>query len=141
MPADIATLRLRYPAFATVADETIAYWLTDAARIVTADWAVDEEPGLLALAAHSMAINGALASGDAGEAALAKVKGMGVTSFRSASFSATVSDAVIAAQAKGGYASTVYGQEFAVMLRRNVGGPRLVGWSGCDAYTSGGWVL
>jgi hypothetical protein len=135
MPADIATLRLRYPAFAAVADETIAYWLTDAARVVTADWGVDEEPGLLALAAHSMAINGALAG--AGGVSLPA----GVTSFRSGSFSATVSDAVIAAQAKGGYASTVYGQEFAVMLRRNVGGPQLVGWTGCDAYTNGGWVL
>lgn len=121
MSIDAATLRIRYPAFAAVPDDAIAYWLTDAARIVTDDWGEDQEPGTLALAAHSMATTpGGLASGNSQIPA-------GVTSFRSGSTSVTFSDAAAAQSAQGGYGSTIYGKEFAVMLRRNVGGPRLVG--------------
>lgn len=123
-------LRLRYPAFAAVSDATITYWLTDAARIVTPDWGDEQEAGALALAAHNMATTPGVVAGSADpmEAALAKVQASGVTSFRSGSFSANVSEAAVASQIAGGYASTVYGREFAIMLRRNTGGPMLVGY-------------
>lgn len=123
MPIDAATLRLRYPAFAAVTDETIAYWLGDAARIVTTGWGTDQEPGTLALAAHSMSINGVLAAASPGGAQIPA----GLTSFKSGSVSLTFSDAAAAQAADGGYASTVYGREFLPMLRRNTGGPFLVG--------------
>jgi hypothetical protein len=121
MPADPATLKTRYPAFAAVPDATVTYWLEDAARIVTPAWGTDEEPAQLALAAHNMAVEGLGAAG--GVVNLPA----GVTSFRSGGFSATFSDAAAAASAQGGYGSTRYGREFQVMLRRNVGGPFLAG--------------
>ena len=121
---DPTTLRLRYPAFAAVTDATIAYWLTDAARIVTDAWGDDQEPATLALAAHNMSINGAPGIATDEVTALA---GSGLTSFKSGTFSAQFSEAAAAQASAGGYAATVYGREFAIMLRRNVGGPRLVG--------------
>lgn len=113
-----AVLRLRYPAFASVRDSIISYWLTDAERIVTADWdEAERDPATMALAAHNMAMAGALQV-EAGQIPA------GVTSFRSGSFSVTVSDAQASAT---GYEATIYGREFAAMLRRNCGGPVLVG--------------
>jgi hypothetical protein len=118
---DPATLRIRYPAMAAVTDEVASYWLTDAARTVTEAWGEDQEPATLALAAHRVATTpGALP-------ASASALPAGVTSFRSGAFSATISDAAAAAQVKGGYDATVYGQEFAVYLRRYGGGPMLIG--------------
>ena len=91
---------------------------------MTEDWGTDYEPGLLSLAAHSMTTN--------------RVPGItldaseqlpdGVTSFRSASINVAVSEAAANRSVSGGYPSTSYGLEFAVMLRRNRGGPRLVGY-------------
>lgn len=122
MAADAATLKLRYPAFADVADATLEYWITDAERIVTDAWfEADREPATLTLAAHNAALAGVLPK--EGAAALPT----GVTSFRSGTFSATISDTAVSAQIAGGYASTKYGQEFEAMLRRNRGGPRLIG--------------
>jgi hypothetical protein len=112
-------LKLRYPAFASVSDATCAYWLSDASRIVTAAWGQDYEPATLALAAHNMRKSGALA--DDSEL------GPGVTSFKSASVSISVSEATANRAADVGYGSTVEGAEFAVMLRRNCGGPFLAG--------------
>ncbi len=80
--AEVAALRARYPAFASVPSATIRYWLDDAARFVDSSWTDADRPiGLLACAAHHMAMNG-LGS----EAATPQ----GVTSFKSGTFSATV---------------------------------------------------
>jgi hypothetical protein len=135
MAIDPATLRLRYPAFADVPDETINYWLDDAARIVTPAWGADQEPGTLALAAHNMSLNGVLAVASGSSSSIPA----GVTSFKSASVSLTFSDAAAAQAAEGGYGSTSYGREFQVMLRRNAGGAFLVGYveapaGWCDVY-------
>lgn len=119
-----ADLKARYPAFASVADNTITYWITDAQRIVTQSWAEgDYQPGILSLAAHNMALQ--------------KVPGLttdaasnlpaGVTRFKSASVDIGISEAAANRTVSGGYAATPYGQEFAAMLRRNVGGAQLVG--------------
>ena len=116
-------LRLRYPAFSKVDDATIAYWLTDAARIVTNSWGPDQEPATLALAAHNMATTpGVLSSGSSSIPA-------GVTRFRSGSTDISFSDSAAAQSAEGGYKSSAYGREFAVMLRRNCSGPMLVGYA------------
>lgn len=120
MPADIATLRMRYPAFVPVSDATIAYWLTDAVFTVDDTWQPYQDNALMALAAFNIARTGGL-PGESSQLV------EGVTSFRSGSFSATVSDAVVTQQAAGGYAINVWGREFAMYLRRHNGGPRLVG--------------
>jgi hypothetical protein len=117
-------LKLRYPAFANVGDDVIAYWLVDATRIVKPDWGDDYDIGLLSLAAHNMAAGKVAGlTLDAGEKLPA-----GVTSFRSASMNVTVSDAAANRSVSGGYSSTQYGLEFAALLRRNRGMPTLVGY-------------
>jgi hypothetical protein len=129
---DPATLRIRYPAFASVGDEVITYWLTDAALTVDDTWQPYQDNALMSLAAFNIARTGALT----GQAAPLPE---GVTSFKSASFSATVSDAVVAQQSAGGYAINVYGREFAGYLRRHSGTPRLVGYIAPEYPCGYGW--
>lgn len=121
--ATVAEFRIRYPAFAAVLDDTVAYWLTDSLRIVTADWGSDAIPAQMAFAAHEMSIGGV--------AGVVKSESeeipAGVTRFRSGQMDVTVTEAAANRSAAGGYASTRYGRDFAVYLRRHRGGPRLVG--------------
>jgi|GEM_PF-3828682 len=113
----------RYPAFASVPTGTIATWIADARRIVTDAWdQEDYAPGILSLAAHLMALQGLGTSGQVGGVSLA-----GLTSFKSGTFSLSRSEAAASESLRDGYGSTVYGREFAAMLRRNVGGIHLVG--------------
>jgi hypothetical protein len=115
---NVAALKMRYPAFAVVDDATIAYWLTDAAGYVGSSWSdADRNPGLMAAAAHFMKRAGVpgIAGGDVAGFAAA-----GVTHFRSGSFQAQFSDEAVKAQVAGGWASTSYGQEYLLLLRRNV---------------------
>lgn len=123
-PSDLLTqFRMRYAAFDAVSDERVEYWLTDAQSIVTDAWdEVDRVPGILSLAAHLMALQGLGTSGQVGGVSLA-----GLTSFKSGTFSLSRSEAAASESLRDGYTSTVYGREFAAMLRRNVGGIRLVG--------------
>lgn len=121
MAIDPATLKTRFPAFSNVPDATIQYWLDDAGAIATEAWGVDQEPGTLELAAHNMTVTpGVLSSGSSSIPA-------GVTRFRSGSTDISFSDAAAAQAADGGYKSTPYGRMFLPRLRRNVGGPYLVG--------------
>lgn len=114
-PADLI---IRYPALASIPEETRQYWLTDAERIVTVHWPESEyTPALMALAAHNLTLAGA-----GGQSSLPA----GVTRFRSGAMDVSLSEAAVSAKAKGGYGATGYGQEFEAMLRRVVGGPRLV---------------
>jgi hypothetical protein len=110
-----ATLKARYPAFVTVADATVETWLAEAAEDC-ANWSESlRARGEMALAAHKMA-------------ELGIVTGLipaGVTSFKSGTFSATVSDKAASAS---GYDATVYGREFKQLARALFGGPRLA-WS------------
>lgn len=113
-----ANLKTRYPAFAAVADATVEYWIADAQRFVDTTWReVDYAPALMARAAHEMALGGIGAGSGIPE---------GVTSFKSGSFSANISDAAAQASVKGGLQATRYGREFAAIMRRNFAGPRLV---------------
>lgn len=124
MTIDAATLKLRYPAFAAVDDATVTYWLADAGRIVAEGWGTDYEPATFALAAHNMALNRVPGISDGGASQVPT----GVTSFRSASVSITMTEAAANRAVSGGYAATPYGAEFSLMLRRNAGGPSLVGY-------------
>lgn len=110
-----ADLKARYPAFAAVSDATIDVWLEDAQRTVKPTWLEDDyRPGIMSLAAHNMAEQSVITGGQS----LA-----GVTSFKSSQFSITLSDQAASAT---GYAATIYGREFRILLARNVGGMRLV---------------
>lgn len=107
-----ATLKARYPAFATVADATVDYWLAEAGEDC-AGWSDSlRARGEMALAAHRMAELGIVTGAPPA----------GVTSFKSGTFSATVSDGVAL---RTGYESTVYGREFRQLARNLFGGPRL----------------
>lgn len=120
----LTAFRMRYPAFAAVDAGTIVYWLKDADRFVNDSWGTDADPARLAYAAHQMSLNGTpgIAAG-----ATAQIPA-GVTKFKSASMDVSISDSAANRSISGGWSATVYGQEFAVMLRRNTGGPRLVGY-------------
>lgn len=116
-PAD---LKQRYAAFADTDEGAIEVWITDAQRVVTQSWPEgDYAPGILSLAAHSLTLQGFGASGAAQLPA-------GVTRFRSGAMDVSVSEKAANVRATGGYGATIYGQEFQAMLRRNVGGMRLV---------------
>lgn len=121
---DAAALKLRFPAFAAVDDVTIEYWLTDALTIVTDSWIeADRDPAQMALAAHNLALTGYGTSGGA----VSSLAAMGVTDFKSASMSVSFDAETVRRSGNGGYSSTRYGVQFLTYLRRNVGGPRLVG--------------
>lgn len=107
-----ATLKARYPAFGAVADATVDYWLAEAAQDC-AKWSDDiRARAEMMLAAHRLAEQGL------GAGAVAA----GVTSFRSGSFSASVSDAQAS---RTGFEATIYGREFSALARRQFAGPRL----------------
>lgn len=121
---DAATLKLRFPAFAAVPDETVEYWLADARLIVTDSWIeADRAPAEMALAAHNMAMNGLGTAGGA----VGQLAAMGVTDFRSGAMSASFDAETVRAANAGGYEATRYGVAFRAFLRRNKGGPFTVG--------------
>lgn len=125
-------LQQRYPAFATVDTDTIGYWLTDAHRYVDTSWLEgDYAPALLAVAAHnmSMAKVAGIAGGD-----IAGMAASGLTDFKSGTFQARFSDEAVKQAVAGGYQATSYGQEYADLLARNKGGPRVTapGHVPCD---------
>jgi hypothetical protein len=120
---DAAALKVRFPAFASVADETVDYWLEDARLTVTDAWdEADRAVAEMLLAAHNMAMQGLGTAGGA----VANLAAMGVTDFKSASMSVSFDAASVRTSKGSGYDATTYGQQFKVYLRRNVGGPRLV---------------
>jgi hypothetical protein len=111
-----ATLIARYPDFTSVSTTTIDYWLNEALAEVDDSWPEDVRAnGQMAWAAHRMA--------ELGATGLVGVSGgSGVSSFKSGTFSATLTDE---AANRTGYYATVYGREFADMQRRWFGGPRV----------------
>jgi hypothetical protein len=114
-----AELKLRYPAFSTVADEDADYWLADAQRYVDTSWGEgDYAPALMAVAAHHMAGAGLVTGAGLNIPA-------GVERFRSGSFDIAFSGDAVKAQVTGGWGSTKYGQEYLELLARNKGGPRV----------------
>ena len=122
----------RYPAFATVPYNTLAVHIADAgASGVDTSWAVgDYAPAILALAAHNMAL---LGIGEHGQTA--DYARQGVTGLRDGAFSVQFSDKAADRASGGAFNATPYGRTYAVYLRRNRGGPRLVG----GPAPAGGW--
>jgi hypothetical protein len=117
-PSDLIA---RYPAFADVNTTTIQYWLTDAERFVDDSWIEgDYAAGLMAMAAHNMVL-----AGLGTEAAATSELPAGVTSFKSGALSVAFSEGAANDRATGALSSTRYGAEFAMLRRRNKGGPRV----------------
>lgn len=109
----LALFRLRYPAFASVSDGLISYRLYDALTEVDDNWpATQRTNARLAWSAHKLAEAGSLGG----------AVPQGVTSFKSGTFSATVSDSVAGLT---GMDATVYGREFVALRRVAFAGPRM----------------
>lgn len=104
--------RNRYPGFAAVADASVSLWLDEGALEVAAWPILAQDRAAMLYAAHNLAAQGL------GAGAIPA----GVTSFKSGTFSATVSDS---AAGRTGFASTVYGREYLALARRHFAGPRL----------------
>jgi hypothetical protein len=127
-PADLKTA---FPAFASVDDAVIQFWLDRAARIVDerfpeADFAFARE----LLACHYMALN---KIGTASAGAIPD----GVTDFRSGAFQVKIADAVAANAIDGSYQATLYGRQFEPLLMAAKGGPRVVGGGTVPCYGYG----
>jgi len=127
MSATPTDLKMRYPAFTGVADDRVQYWLTDADRFVTDGWGSDADPARLAYAAHKLVLSKAPGISDDSDLAVLGIPA-GVTKFKSASMDVQISETASNRSLSSGWDATSYGQEFAVMLRRNTGGPMLVGY-------------
>jgi hypothetical protein len=108
----LADFRTRYPAFDAVADATVEAFLDDG-DAETAAWPdADRSRAVMLYAAHQLASQGL------GTGAIVA----GVTSFKSGTFSATLSDA---AASRTGFSATSYGRDYLDLMRRNFAGPRL----------------
>ena len=111
----LIAFRARYPAFAAVADDSVQVWLDEGATETAAWPAGVQNRGIMLYAAHRLAESGQ----GAGNVA------QGVSSFKSGTFAASLSDS---AASRTGFAATVYGREYLMLARRYFGGPRLA-WS------------
>lgn len=103
--AALAEFRIRYPAFSAVTDQAVQYWL-DEGGAQCARWPADNDRAALLYAAHKLTET---------RAGLAQ----GVTSFKSASFSADItSDAAN----RTGFRATQYGREYLDLARKHFAG-------------------
>lgn len=100
----------RYAAFADVATDTITYWLDEAAVECAAWPAPTRARAEIAYAAHKMVDLGVLPS----------AVPAGLSSFKSADFSATINDGVAA---RTGFKSTPYGREYLELMEVAFRGP------------------
>jgi hypothetical protein len=124
-----AHLAIKYPVFAAVSPSTVQFWLTDAERYVTNAWSEgDYAAGLMALAAHNMALAGLGTEAEA----LADLPA-GVSRFKSGTLDVTLTEAAANARINGGSGSTIYGAEYQMLLRKNRAGP-LVASTGVAPY-------
>jgi hypothetical protein len=135
-----AHLAIKYPAFASVDAETVQFWLTDAERFVGTSWSEgDYAAGLMALAAHNMAL-----AGYGADPSLASIPA-GATSFRMGPLQISMTPQAANAKLAGDLTSTRYGVEFTALQRRNVGGP-LIAPTGVpvdclDRFAPFGWLF
>lgn len=119
----LAKFQTLYPQFAKLTDLQYDAWAERLEPKVGDAYGDSQQEATELLLAHNLMLNGV------GVPATAKIANEGATSFRDGSFSATLSDEVVQQRAKGGYAATIYGQQFATIQKRIFGGPILMG--GC----------
>lgn len=102
------------PQFAGVSTSTIDVWLGEAARMVTAEYGVDQDRATILLAAHQMSLTGL--GPEAGAGAFAGVKSM-----TSGSLSFTKDDKL------GDWGLTSFGRLFYPLMRSYRAGPFVTG--------------
>lgn len=127
-PADLKEV---LPGWDDVPDETVQFWLDQAARVVDETWGVDQDRGQILLAAHEMTLVGLgpQASGSSGSIGVSDI-----TSVRSGSLSLTLRDAKSGTAAA--FASTSYGKLFYPMLLGYRGGMRVTGTGTIPGYSA-----
>ena len=106
----LAQFRIRYPAFSAVDDGQIGYWMADAANVIGTEWGDSADAARVIWAAHKLSETGALTG----------AVPAGLTSFKSGTFSATVSDGIASLT---GLSATSYGREFLAMRKALFSGP------------------
>lgn len=127
-----ADLKALYPAFATVADATIdARIAWSNGRDVDESWSEADFPyGLMAAAAHRMALNGTLGAAMGQAAAFAAA---GVTGFKSGTVDITLDAGAVARISAGGWNATSYGRDYLELLQRRGHGAGVTN-VGCGCY-------
>lgn len=138
-PAQFKTAK---PQFAAVPDTKVQAYLDMAARFVDGSWGADQDMAQIAMTCHLMTLDGlgtdAQSQSQASGAAQYQTVKSGLltlTRFQKAASTSTFKDWL---------SQTACGQFFAVLLRMNRGGPRVVrgGPSGrITAYAKDGWPL
>ena len=114
-----------HPEFSTLNQVQYDGYAAKAERRVGAEYGDERQDATELLTAHLLASN---AIGMA--AGVDVLAATGATSFKSGTFSATISDAFVSRRVLGGYGATSYGQQFAEIQRRLFGGPFLMGYVG-----------
>ena len=120
----LADFQALYP-FPALTEAPYAAWATKAETRVGENYGDEQQDATELLTAHLLAMNGVGVS-----SAAATLATTGATSFKSGSFSATISESVVSKRAKGDLRSTIWGDQFADIQRRLFGGPLLVGFIG-----------
>lgn len=116
-----------FPAFSSVSSASYDFWEARALAVtepLSDCLAGDFDYATMLLTAHYLELNGRGAGATAGQVSIPG----GLTSFRSASFSATLTEKAANAAISGGYGSTRYGEEFLIYLRRYAATPFLAGF-------------
>ena len=119
-------LRAKYPAFASVTDDTIQIYMADA-QVDTSWLESDYASAIMLWTAWAMTDAGI---GTGGE--VAGYIGSGVSRLKSGSLDVSFSDAASSAT---GYETNAYGRRFLSLYRKNKAGPRVIRGAVCD----GGW--
>jgi len=113
-----------YP-FPALTEALYAAWATKAEARVGENYGDEQQDATELLIAHLLATNSVGIT-----SAAATLATTGATSFKSGTFSATISESVVSKRAKGGLRSTIWGDQFADIQRRLFGGTMLVGFIG-----------
>ena len=117
----LEAFKAAYPAFSTLTQEPYDIWAGKAESRVGPAYGDSQQDATELLTAHFLAMQGI------GMGASGTLTATGATSFKSGTFSASISDSIVSQRAKGGYGATFWGQEFAAIQKRLFGLPRLVG--------------
>lgn len=119
-PPTVEEFKIRFPEFATVADETVQAVLDEAVGDVGPSWIErDRTPGVLHLAAHLLAVSGSggLGAGGGGAAVTGAIKR------RTVGDTTTEFTGISGGSSTGGqldyYRSTSYGVRYLSIMRRN----------------------
>lgn len=121
---DPAYIKLRYPDFADVPNAVIQAYIDDCP--VDESWLESDYTRAIALwVCHQLSINGI--GGDD----VAEMAASGVKSFSSGKLAVSFAGDSSSGGDIGGWDSSKYGAQFYLLMRQNVGGPRVVSGGGC----------